>query len=63
MFMLNLFNIFPLMNNYRNPLKKTIANYVFDTSEIIGSGYTSKVYKGINNSNNQTVAIKVISLE
>lgn len=61
--MLNLFNIFPLMNNYRNPLKKTIANYVFDTSEIIGSGYTSKVYKGINNSNNQTVAIKVISLE
>lgn len=39
-----------------------IGNYSYDLSEKIGSGFSSSVYRGINNITNQTVAIKVIDL-
>lgn len=36
-----------------------IENYSYGLSNQIGKGYSSKVYKGINEVNGETVAIKV----
>jgi len=43
-------------------LAKKIKNFIYDPSDVIGSGFSSKVYKGINEHNNEQVAIKVIEL-
>lgn len=36
---------------------------MYDTSNLLGKGSYSEVYKGIENGNNRTVAIKVMHLE
>ncbi|CAD8060486.1 unnamed protein product [Paramecium sonneborni] len=51
------------MNKNPQNIKKTISNYTYDQNELIGSGYSSKVYKGTNTKTNQVVAIKVISFQ
>ncbi|CAD8128592.1 unnamed protein product [Paramecium sonneborni] len=49
------------MNNQKELKKKQIGEYIFEMSQEIGSGYSSKVYKGQHMKTNQVVAIKVIS--
>ncbi|CAD8090359.1 unnamed protein product [Paramecium primaurelia] len=49
------------MKNQKEFTKKQIGEYIFEFSQEIGSGYSSKVYKGQHIKNNQVVAIKVIS--
>ncbi|CAD8166199.1 unnamed protein product [Paramecium octaurelia] len=51
------------MNENKEVIRKQIGDYNFDMNDIIGEGYSSKVYKGIHMSTHQVVAIKVISLE
>ncbi|CAD8160222.1 unnamed protein product [Paramecium pentaurelia] len=51
------------MNMHKEVIRKQIGDYCFDMNDIIGEGYSSKVYKGIHMVTNQVVAIKVISLE
>ncbi|CAK82192.1 unnamed protein product (macronuclear) [Paramecium tetraurelia] len=51
------------MNNNTSNIRKTISNYSYEQNDLIGSGYSSKVYKGMNTKNNQVVAIKVISFQ
>ncbi|CAD8143808.1 unnamed protein product [Paramecium octaurelia] len=51
------------MNNNSQNIRKTISNYTYEYNDLIGSGYSSKVYKGINTKTNQVVAIKVISIQ
>ena len=35
-------------NHEEQKLAKKIKNFIYDPSDIIGSGFSSKVYKGIN---------------
>ncbi|CAD8104693.1 unnamed protein product [Paramecium sonneborni] len=49
------------MNNQKELKKKQIGEYIFELSQEIGSGYSSKVYKGQHMKTNKDVAIKVIS--
>ncbi|CAD8090816.1 unnamed protein product [Paramecium primaurelia] len=49
------------MNNQLECKKKQIGEYIFEFSQEIGSGYSSKVYKGQNIKTHQVVAIKVVS--
>ncbi|CAK90075.1 unnamed protein product (macronuclear) [Paramecium tetraurelia] len=49
------------MSNQKEFIKKQIGEYIFEFSQEIGSGYSSKVYKGQHIKTNQVVAIKVIS--
>ncbi|CAK68826.1 unnamed protein product (macronuclear) [Paramecium tetraurelia] len=51
------------MNEHKEVIRKQIGDYCFDMNDIIGEGYSSKVYKGIHMVTQQVVAIKVISLE
>ncbi|CAD8076197.1 unnamed protein product [Paramecium sonneborni] len=51
------------MNEHKKLIKKQIGDYYFDINDIIGEGYSSKVYKGIHMVTHQDVAIKVISQE
>ncbi|CAK67469.1 unnamed protein product (macronuclear) [Paramecium tetraurelia] len=51
------------MNNNSQNIRKTISNYTYENNDLIGSGYSSKVYKGVNTKTNQVVAIKVISIQ
>ncbi|CAK81812.1 unnamed protein product (macronuclear) [Paramecium tetraurelia] len=51
------------MNENKEVIRKQIGDYSFDMNDIIGEGYSSKVYKGIHMATHQVVAIKVISLE
>jgi serine/threonine-protein kinase ULK/ATG1 len=41
---------------------KKIKNYIYDPAQIIGSGFSSNVYKGLNELNGETIAIKVLEL-
>ena len=43
-------------------LVKKIKNYIYDPAQVIGSGFSSNVYKGINELNGETIAIKVLEL-
>ena len=43
--------------------ERTIGNYSYDISQEIGSGYSSKVYKGHSSKDNQECAVKVIELK
>lgn len=43
--------------------KKRIQNYTYNLDDQIGKGFSSVVYKGINNLNQEHVAIKVINLK
>ena len=36
------------MNELKKVIKKQIGDYSFDMNDIIGEGYSSKVYKGIH---------------
>ncbi|CAD8055361.1 unnamed protein product [Paramecium sonneborni] len=51
------------MDKNSQKVRKSISNYTYALSDLIGSGYSSKVYKGINTITNQVVAIKVISMQ
>ncbi|CAD8064486.1 unnamed protein product [Paramecium sonneborni] len=51
------------MNEHKKVLKKQIGDYCFDMNDMIGEGYSSKVYKGMHMVSQQIVAIKVICLE
>ncbi|CAD8145195.1 unnamed protein product [Paramecium pentaurelia] len=51
------------MNEHKEVIRKQIGDYCFNMNDIIGEGYSSKVYKGIHMVTHQVVAIKVISLE
>jgi serine/threonine protein kinase len=41
---------------------KKIKNYIYDPQEVIGSGFSSKVFKGVNELTQETIAIKVLEL-
>ena len=41
-------------------LVKKIKNYIYDPAQVIGSGFSSNVYKGLNEMNGETIAIKVL---
>lgn len=43
--------------------RKTIKNYSYFLNDVIGKGYSSTVYNGINQLNGEKVAIKVIELK
>ncbi len=47
------------MGEYR----KTIKNYSYFLNDVIGKGYSSTVYTGLNDQNGDKVAIKVIELK
>ena len=42
--------------------RKKIEGYSYGLNDAIGKGYSSHVYKGRNDEDNQAVAIKVIDL-
>jgi hypothetical protein len=42
--------------------RKKIENYSYGLSDVIGKGYSSQVFKGRNDSNNDSVAVKVIDM-
>jgi len=42
--------------------KRVIENFSFLSSDMIGQGYSSKVYKGKNDISNLPVALKLIDL-
>lgn len=44
-----------------NNNKKKIGKYVLNLNKRLGSGAFSEVYSGVNSTNNEEVAIKVIS--
>jgi hypothetical protein len=44
-----------------NKIKKIIGNYSYDPSDKIGSGFSSNVYKGINEKTGEMAAIKVFT--
>ena len=52
-----------IQNNVPANQKKMISNYSYEMNQIIGKGYSSQVFKGKNDLNNQTVAIKVIDMK
>ena len=41
---------------------KEVAEYRFSTEDLLGSGYSSKVYKGTHTTTQEVVAIKVVQL-
>lgn len=41
---------------------KKIKNYIYDPLEVVGSGFSSKVFKGVNELTQETIAIKVLEL-
>lgn len=41
---------------------KIIMNYSYNTCDIIGKGFSSIVYKGINTNTKENVAIKVTKI-
>ena len=41
---------------------KEIKNYIYDPQEVVGSGFSSKVFKGVNELTQETIAIKVLEL-
>lgn len=41
---------------------KKIKNYIYDPQEVVGSGFSSKVFKGVNELTQETIAIKVLEL-
>lgn len=41
---------------------RIIMNYSYNTCNIIGKGFSSIVYKGINTNTNENVAIKVAKI-
>jgi len=43
-------------------LVKKIKNYIYDPGMVIGSGFSSNVFKGHNEANGETIAIKVLEL-
>ncbi|CAD8150246.1 unnamed protein product [Paramecium pentaurelia] len=51
------------MDKQSQKVRKSISNYTYDLNDLIGQGYSSKVYKGLNTLTNQVVAIKVISIQ
>ncbi|CAD8138121.1 unnamed protein product [Paramecium octaurelia] len=51
------------MDKQSQKVRKSISNYTYDLNDLIGQGYSSKVYKGLNTYTNQVVAIKVISIQ
>ena len=44
-------------------MEKSIENYRFFQSDLIGKGFTSSVYKAVNQNDGSSVAIKVIYLK
>ena len=51
-----------IASNPNSQLLKTIEHYYFSVNDQIGNGYSSVVYKGKNQNNEHSVAIKVINL-
>ena len=51
-----------IMTRVADEKLKIIEHYSYNTGESIGKGFSSTVYKGKNNQNGTTVAIKVIDL-
>lgn len=49
-----------MANNYS---RKKIENYSFALNDAIGKGYSSQVYRGRNDDDNENVAVKVIDLK
>lgn len=45
-----------------NHVVKEVAEYRFSTADLLGSGYSSNVYKGIHIVTGDKVAIKVVQL-
>lgn len=52
-----------LNQNYQNnDLRKKIEDYSYGLKDIIGRGFSSVVYKGLNDKTKEKVAIKVIDI-
>ncbi|CAD8059728.1 unnamed protein product [Paramecium primaurelia] len=47
----------------KQQIQKTVYKYSYFLNDILGEGYSSKVYKGIHNDTKQVVAIKVINFQ
>ncbi|CAK75830.1 unnamed protein product (macronuclear) [Paramecium tetraurelia] len=47
----------------KQQIQKSVYKYSYLLNDILGEGYSSKVYKGIHNDTGQVVAIKVINLQ
>ncbi len=46
-----------------NEMRKKIEDYSYGLTDLIGKGYSSSVFRGINEKNREQVAIKVIDLK
>jgi len=46
-----------------NEIKKKIEDYSYGLTDLIGKGYSSSVFRGINEKSKEQVAIKVIDLK
>jgi serine/threonine-protein kinase ULK/ATG1 len=46
-----------------NDLRKKIEDYSYGLKDIIGKGFSSVVYRGLNEKNKEPVAIKVIDIK
>lgn len=46
-----------------NDLRKKIEDYSYGLKDIIGKGFSSVVYRGINEKSKESVAIKVIDIK
>lgn len=46
-----------------NDLRKKIEDYSYGLKDIIGKGFSSVVYKGVNEKSKECVAIKVIDIK
>ena len=44
-------------------MRKKIEDYSYGLTDLIGKGYSSSVFRGINEKNREQVAIKVIDLK
>ncbi|CAD8062946.1 unnamed protein product [Paramecium sonneborni] len=51
------------MIEVKQQIQKTVYKYSYFLNDILGEGYSSKVYKGIHNETKQPVAIKVINFQ
>mgnify|MGYP000452784116 FL=1 len=46
-----------------NEMRKKIEDYSYGLTDLIGKGYSSSVFRGINEKSKEQVAIKVIDLK
>ena len=56
-------NYQPQPNGIPARAKKMIENYSYGLQDQIGKGFSSKVFKGKNETNGEAVAVKVIDLQ